>query len=419
MKKISFLLICTFMITTVFAQDVLKEVKLLVFKTDWIKARTAIDKVLADPKNATNAEAWYWKGAIYNVVSKQAEGATTCSNCKMEAFAALKKYQELDPKNTQMAPTENIDLFDIYNGFFDLGGISFGAKNFDSSLIYFKMAQEVQEYLNKKGFSLKGYSMPVVDTSLVLNTGLAAYNAKNFEEATFQFKKLADINVNTPNYENTYELLAEYYSGKKDLKTLAEITEKAHRFYPENDYWAQTEMDVVNKSDKMALLARYEEVTVKYPGSYFINYNYCTELYNFLYASDEKPSNRDTYKVKLVEQLKKTIPLDKEVSAVVLMARHFYNEGFEKSDEARTIKGTKPEDVKKRTDLNNGFKAILSEAIPYAETAIKFYHSLEKLKANQKNNYKLMLNMLKDIYEIKGDVKKSAEYKASAEALDK
>ena len=62
--------------------------------------------------------------------------------------------------------------------------------------------------------------------------------------------------------------------------------------------------------------------------------------------------------------------------------------------ETRTIKGTKPEDVKKRTDLNNGFKAILSEAIPYAETAIKFYHSLEKLKANQKNNYKLMLNTL-------------------------
>ena len=419
MKKISFVLICMFIVSGVFAQDALKEVKLLVFKTDWIKARTAIDKVLADPKNATNAEAWYWKGAIYNVVSKQAEGAATCPNCKMEAFAALKKYQELDPKNTQMAPTENVDLFDIYNGFFDLGGNSFNAKNYDSAYIYFKEAQEVQMYLNQKGFSLKGYIMPAVDTALVLNTGLAAYNAKNFDEATVQFKKLADINVNTPNYENTYELLAEYYAGKKDKKTLAEITEKAHRFYPDNDYWAQTEMDVVDKSDKPALLARYEEVTAKYPTSYFVNYNYCTDLYNFLYASDEKPANRDVYKTKLVEQLKKTIAIDKEVSADVLMARHYYNDGFEKSDEARTIKGTKPEDIKKKNDLNNAFKSIMTEAIPYAETAIKFYHGLEKLKANQKNNYKLVLNMLKDIYEIKGDAKKSAEYKAAAEALDK
>ncbi len=178
-------------------------------------------------------------------------------------------------------------------------------------------------------------------------------------------------------------------------------------------------MDVVDKSDKTALLARYEEVTVKYPESYFINYNYCTELYNFLYASDEKIANRDAYKAKLVEQLKKTIAVDKEASANVLMARHYYNDGFEKSDEARTIKGTKPDDIKKKNDLNNAFKSIISEAIPYAEAAIKVYKGHEKLKASQKNNYKLVLNMLKDIYEIKGDVKKSAEYKASAEALDK
>lgn len=261
--------------------------------------------------------------------------------------------------------------------------------------------------------------MSALDTSLVLNTGLAAYNAKNFDEANIQFKKLADNNVSGPNYENTYELLAEYYAGKKDAKTLSEITEKAARFYPDNDYWAQAEMDVADKSDKQALLAKYEEVHVKYPKSYFINYNYCTELYNFIYASDPKPSNIETLKSKLVEQIKKTILLDKEASADVLMARHYYNDGFEKSDEARTIKGTKPEDVKKRADLNTLFKARISEAIPYGEAAIKFYSGLEKLKASQKNNYKLVANMLKDIYEIKGDAKKSAEYKVMSESLDR
>ena len=80
---------------------------------DYAKAKEMVDKYLSNPKNAAKPDGWYYKGFIYNAVSKRDELKSLCNDCKWEAFTAFKKYQELDKKNILMALEQNGSLFDF------------------------------------------------------------------------------------------------------------------------------------------------------------------------------------------------------------------------------------------------------------------------------------------------------------------
>ena len=95
----------------------IEEVKALVNKADYAVAKKTIDSYLSDNKNAAKPDGWYYKGFIYNECAKKDDLATLCSNCRLEAFDAFKKYQEKDPKNMYMILEQNVRLFDIYNGY--------------------------------------------------------------------------------------------------------------------------------------------------------------------------------------------------------------------------------------------------------------------------------------------------------------
>ena len=63
------------------------------------EAKEKIDKVLADPKNANNANAWYYKGKVYAGLALQDSAGTLAYDAQKEAYDAFVKYQQLDPKN--------------------------------------------------------------------------------------------------------------------------------------------------------------------------------------------------------------------------------------------------------------------------------------------------------------------------------
>ena len=52
----------------------------------------------------------------------------------------------------------------------------------------------------------------------------------------------------------------------------------------------------------------------------------------------------------------------------------------------------------------------MDECITYSESSVKYFESLPTMKPVQKANYKIVLGYLSDIYSIKNNPKKSAEY---------
>src|SRR5438094_2182662 len=93
--------------TALFAQN-LDDVQDKISKKKYDEAKTSIDKVLADPKGQKSANAWYYKGVVYNELAK--DSSKDNSAYRAEAYEAFKKSQELDPKNVMGELEQNVRL---------------------------------------------------------------------------------------------------------------------------------------------------------------------------------------------------------------------------------------------------------------------------------------------------------------------
>jgi hypothetical protein len=420
MKQYSFLLALLFTSSIGFGQS-LQDINEMMGKLQHKKAKDGIDKFLSDPKNAAKAEGWFYKGRIYNNYSKDSTVSIAESyTLKKESFEAFKKYQQLDSKEVSFILEQHGSYFDLYNGFFDIGAREFGNKNFSTAVDGFKAALMVEDYVRTKGYEYNGYKFPALDTSVVLNTALAASNAKDEVTAISYYKKLTDASVSGEQYKNIYEYLAEYYAKQKDDASFKAIIEKGRSLYPNEKIWDEMEIDAVsNTGNKEALIAKYEELMAKQPTEYLWPYNLGVELYNSLYAGDKKPANIEATKAKLSEALIKAIKNDKAIDASVLMMRHKYNDAYEYQDSARKIKGMKPDDVKKRNEIKAAFLKKVDEAISYTTPVINYYAALSTLKPIQKINYKSALDYMNQFYTAKNDLKKAAEYEKKRLEVDK
>jgi hypothetical protein len=416
MKKFLCLMLILAGFNAGFAQSI-DDAKKAIDKADWGLAKKAIDAAMASEKNASKPEAWYYKGVIYNECSKKDDLLAACPNCKMDAFEAFKKYQVMDPKNVYMVLEQNVRLFDLYNGFFDLASKAYEAKDYAAAYNSFSNASMVEDYIRDKGFEYNGFKFGTIDTSLVQNMALSARLAKNDADAVKNYERLVAINLSGPANLEMYQYLAQYYIDTKNQAALNTILEKGKTLYPGDEYWTEVEIDQVDKKDKPALFAKYEEVMAKNTGSYTVVYNYGVELFNYMYVGDSRPADFDAKKTKLDEVLKKALAIKNSPEANMLMARHLYNDVYDTQDAIKKIKGTKPEDAKKRVELKGIAGKVADECIKYADAAVKLYTALPKLKPIEKANYKNALGILESMYGYKGNAAKADEYKKQAESM--
>lgn len=416
MKKISILMMLAFFSLHGFSQS-LDDVREMLNKKDYVGAKNGIDKYLANPANATKPEAWYLKGRAYNAYSyEKTTPEAELYNLKNSAFEAFKKNQQLDPKDVALKLENYSSYLDLYFSLYDLGANLFNAKNFEGAYNSFKKSMEVENYILTKQYVYTQATLHPLDTSLILNTAVAATQAKKIDEAVGYYRKLTDANIAGDGYKEVYEYLVDYYNKKEDAVSLADILAKAKKFYPANNYWNQVELDnVAAKGDKGALFAKYDDMLAKDPGNFALAYNYAVELYNKNYGNDAKGD--EASKEKLSSVLKTAIASDQGIDATVLMANHTYNMASDAVAAKSLIKGTKPEDVKKKAELVALSNKKMDECISYSDIVAKYYEGKTDLKPKQAANYKIVLGYLSDIYSLKGDAKKSAEYEKKRTAI--
>jgi len=98
--------------------------------------------------------------------------------------------------------------------YFDIGAREFNKKNYTTSFDGFKNALAVEEYVRGKNYDYNGFKFPVLDTSLIINTAIAANQSKDEASAVVYYKKLTDANLASEQYLNIYQFLTEYYIKK-------------------------------------------------------------------------------------------------------------------------------------------------------------------------------------------------------------
>ena len=414
MKKFILTIALTGFSASLFAQS-LEDVEKYLALQRWDEAKGLVDKFLATEKNAKNAKGWYYKGYIYAELAKDQKYAGT--NIKMEALNAYKKYQELDPKNAMMKDNQNVELFSLYNAYFDDAVSKYNLKKYDEAFQSFKNAMAVEQYVQGKGYSFNGFAFAALDTQLIQNTALAAYLAKKNDDAAFYYRKLADAKVGGENFQEVYQFLVEHFAEKGDKANKIKYLELGKKLYPQSDYWCDSELEEAGAETKKRF-AKYDEMIAGSCGSFAICYNYAAELFNYLYTGDQKPADYIAMQGKLETVIKKAYAIKPGAEANLLMARHLYNIVFDIQDSITAIKGANPEDVKKKTALTAQLNKKYNELLPYALAVEDLYGGKTGLKNKEKGDLKVALNLILSYWENKKDQAKVKEYSDKMKAVE-
>ena len=417
MRKLLLSVLLASSISSVFAQK-LDDVQEKISKGKYDEAKEKIDKVLADPKNQTNANAWYYKGKVYTELARMDSTNSLSYDAKKEAFDAFKKYQELEPKNTMMVLDQNVGLFSLYDLYYNKGVKNYNSKDYAAAYDQMKNALDIETYIAKKGYSYNGFSFPALDTQLVNLTASSAYLAKKEDEAIPYFEQLANARIKDKEYKEVYGLLAEYYGKKNDAAKADKYLALGRELFADEGYWTALEFGNIPNTDTTKRLARYEQMLQKYPNNFPLALDYATELFNYTYTYDKKPADYDARQQKLQSALEKAISLQSSAFANYIMAQHIYNQIYDLDDALRAVRGTTAADKAKKADLVAKTDKKYEEFYTYAQKAFDLYtQDNAHTKAQDKANYRKVINQLVDYYQRKKQADKVAFYQEKLKSL--
>lgn len=398
-----------------FAQQDLDDVQEKIEKGKYDEAKQKIDKYLSSEKNAKKADGWYYKAIVYNNIAKDEKYKDLSADPRGEAFEAYKKYVELDPKQIMGTLGQNVTLFDLFYTYNQIAVDAFNAKDFDRALENFKKAQVVEDFIVAKNFSYNGTFLPKFDTSLVLNSAASAIQAKKTDEAVTYYAKIADNKIVGKDYVEVYEFLVNHYHTKGDMVNRDKYLAIGKELYPDNNYWI--EIQLPDTEDKAVLFAKYDELTKSNPTKQFLFYNYGAELFNYLYTGEKRPADYTEKQAKLEEVLKGAIAIQPTIENNLLLARHYYNLTNDLQDKVIAIKGTKPEDVKKKNDLKAEINPKLEELLKHATYTYDALDAKTGLKPGELGNMKIAANLVLYYHEMKGNKEKIKEWQDKMKAI--
>ncbi len=422
MIRISIFSALMFLSTFGFSQS-LDDINDMMGKLQYKEARTGIDKYLSNPKKVNDADAYYYKGRIYNSLSHDSTVPQPEQLIlKNDAFDAFKKNQELDSKDVYLSLETHTSYLDLYYGLYDLGARSYNSNNYENAISSFKKAIEVETFIIDKKYEFPQTNLNRLDTALVLNIAACAIQIKNVPLAIEYYTKITNANASGPDFKEVYQYLVDHYSKNGDEANFNAILQKAKRIYPNEEYWVDAELKAVSKKgDKASLFSKYEELIQQDPSSFVMPYNYAVEIYNSLYGKEASNQGDIVMSQKLTEIIKKAIANEDkaDITATMLMSNHLYNMSADLFNSANMIKSTKPEDVKKKNDMKAVANKSMDECITYSELALKYYEAIPSKTPIQKANYKIVLGYMADIYGLKKNPVKAAEYEKKSAAADK
>ena len=379
------------------------------------KAKEDIDKAMTNSKVNSKAEAWLLKSAIYAGLTTDKEMAAQSDALLQEAVTAFNTYRQKDPE-LKVLKGENSFYVNtpgtIYGVYFNNGVTGYNKKDWAGALKNFKLAVELSDFLIAS--KLSDYA---IDTNAILLAGASAQNAEKQDDAAIFYARLADARIAGADNEFFYPYLVEYYMKKGDKEKQNKYLTIGRELYPKNVYWCNIPL-IEAGEDTLKIFDAYEQMIKNNCADHATYYDYARELYNYLHFSKSKPQNVSNLETRMIEVLKKSIETKSTPEANLLMCRILFFPINQLIEDYNAIKGTKPEDAKKRADINVKLNAKYEEMIPYANSAYEFYDSKASLKPGEKANFKIVTNMIAEYWTNKKDKEKVKKYEERLKQIE-
>jgi tetratricopeptide (TPR) repeat protein len=326
---------------------------------------------------------WEVRGEVYQAVyqSDNKEVKKIAGDPLTEALKSYKKALELDDKG-RFENSVKVKLTLLTNDLTNQAVEAFNEENYPMALQSFEQILEVQEI-----DIIKRDNPEVVDTVIIFNAGLAAYNAENYDKAIEYYKEAAKYGYNEA---RTHSLIANAYQLKKDtLGALAALQEGFEK-YPEDNTILTSMIQIYLDLDRTEDAMRYLEMAIQQdPGNSTFYFAQGT-LY-------EKVGNEE----KAIVAYENAIENDEDFfNAHYNLGALYYNKGVKQIEVANSIPTSNNEEYE--VELKKADKWF-REALPYMEKCHELRPednmSMESLKnlyyrLKDMENYNRMLEKL-------------------------
>lgn len=295
-----------------------------------------------------------------------------------EAYNSYKKAIELDTKKSSERSIK-LKLTLLTNDFLSQASQAFSDNDFELAQKSFEMIMAINELPLIKNDN-QGY----VDTVIIFNAGLAAYNAENFDNAIEYFTEAAKYGYDQG---NTYTLIAATYESKKtasDTLKALDILKEGFEKYPEDNTvltsLIQIYLDMKQPEDAM----KYLELAVSKDPS--------NPIYYFAQGGLYEQLEREEDAIRMYE---KALSVDSDFfDANFNLGVLYYNKGINQINLANNIPPTETaryeEEVKKADDWWDKSKPYMEkcrEIRPDDETTLESLKNLYyRLKDMDKYN---------------------------------
>lgn len=306
---------------------------------------------------------WEVRGEVYRSIyqSKDANFKKLSDKPLETALESFKKAEELDTKGTNKNSLK-INLTLLVNDFTDQAVKAFNENNYAQALTSFENILDIQ----KMGAMQE--TPATIDTVIIFNAGLAAFNAEKYEKAIEYYKEAAKYNYNG---SRTYELIAASYTALKDTANSLVALQDGFKKYPESSQILVQMINIYMNANKTSEAMEYLDLAIKQdpenPTFYFAKG-----------ALNDKLGNTD----KAIEAYAKALELKEDYfDAYYNLGAIYYNKGVKQLDVANAVPTNQADKYEiEKNKADEEFK----KAIPYMEKASEVNpedtYSLESLK---------------------------------------
>lgn len=332
------------------------------------KAKEAIDVALTNEKSMNNPKTYMVKGDLCRAVfeSKDENFKTLYANPLEEAYTAYEKAIELDPKGSiKKTMSLNNTYFLLGNDFINQAVANFEAQEF---------AAAVKSFENTIKLSESDVYVGALDSSVLFNAGLAAYNGKMYKEAISFFKR-----CNATNYEGTtpYILTYQSYGFLNDNANAEATLKETFEKYPNDTEVILQLVDYYLKNNKQEEALNYINVAkAKEPNNASLFW-----AEGVLYMQQEKYDDA-------IANLQKSISIDPKI-----FDTHF-NTGvcYYNKAAAMVLAANNIMDVPQYNEAVKAAREEFLKAIPYFQTALDMRPGdIDTLKSLKELYYRLQM----------------------------
>lgn len=337
------------------------------------------------PKSIGWPRTWEVRGNIYRALysTKDANFKALDTDPLSKALESYKKAVELDVKKRYVKSVK-IQLTLLNNDLMDQAIKAYEAKDFDKATTSFEQVLELEN------LPIMQADNPSIDTAIIFNAGLAAYNGKNWEKAVKYYSKAAKLGYSGA---RSYALLAEAYVKMGNNEKQIEALQEGFLKYPEDSNLLFGMINYyLSKSKDATKAMEYVDMAIKKdPNNASIHFAKGTLLEKL-----EMPDEAIKAYLKAVEVKPDYFDAYYNIGAV------YFNKGVKFYGELQNISTT---DVEKYEAVMGKGQGEFKKSIPYLEKALEVDPSnketMETLKSlfyrlNMMDKYKEMNEKIKN-----------------------